>query len=160
MGSISFDDQMAIQPKFDWKGAIKAKQQQVADRTPKEWLLSQDFKDSLNSGPAQNTNLISLDVCRRSGKLTEVELEITEKYSAQQLLQKISAGILSSLEVTTAFCKRAVIAQQLLSCLTEVFYSDALGRAKFLDEYYRREGKVSGPLHGLPISVKVSIRAL
>lgn len=31
----------------------------------------------------------------------------------------------------------------------------ALKQAKELDEYYEKEGKTVGPLHGLPISLKV-----
>lgn len=43
------------------------------------------------------------------------------------------------------------------SCLTETFFDVALERAKYLDQY-RSEGKVLGPLHGLPISVKDSFQ--
>lgn len=42
------------------------------------------------------------------------------------------------------------------ACLTEQFFSRALDRAKYLDEYLKREGKPLGPLHGLPISLKDS----
>ena len=35
----------------------------------------------------------------------------------------------------------------------------AKDRAKFLDEYLAKEGKVFGPLHGLPVSVKVRVRS-
>jgi hypothetical protein len=41
-------------------------------------------------------------------------------------------------------------------CLTETFFPEALERARYLDSYLAREGKVVGPLHGLPISLKVS----
>lgn len=41
------------------------------------------------------------------------------------------------------------------NCLTEIFFDEALERAKFLDEYIAREGKPMDILHGLPISVKV-----
>jgi hypothetical protein len=42
------------------------------------------------------------------------------------------------------------------SCLTETFFSQALERAQYLDNYLKREGKPVGPLHGLPISIKDS----
>ncbi len=42
-----------------------------------------------------------------------------------------------------------------VNCLTEVFFEDAIARAKYLDEYLAREGKPLGPFHGLPISIKV-----
>jgi hypothetical protein len=35
-------------------------------------------------------------------------------------------------------------------------FEEALSRAQQLDDYLAKEGKVVGPLHGLPISVKVS----
>jgi amidase len=41
--------------------------------------------------------------------------------------------------------------------LTEIFFEGAIAHAKELDEYYRVNGKVKGPLHGLPVSVKVYI---
>jgi amidase len=36
-----------------------------------------------------------------------------------------------------------------------MFFDKALERAKFLDSYLEKEGKPLGPLHGLPISLKV-----
>jgi amidase len=38
--------------------------------------------------------------------------------------------------------------------LTEIFVDRALARAAELDGYFKRTGKVVGPLHGLPISLK------
>ena len=40
------------------------------------------------------------------------------------------------------------------NCLTEIFVERALERAKELDDILRETGKVVGPLHGLPISLK------
>ncbi|KAI5478091.1 Amidase domain-containing protein [Pseudohyphozyma bogoriensis] len=42
----------------------------------------------------------------------------------------------------------------LTNCLTEIFADKALERAKLLDEHLAKTGKVMGPLHGLPISLK------
>jgi len=61
-------------------------------------------------------------------------------------------------EVTTAFCKRAIVAQQVTNCLTEIFVDSALERAACLDEQLKSTGKVVGPLHGLPISLKDQVR--
>lgn len=141
---------------FDWKAAVKRKRQENVDRTPQEWLLSTEYIDSLNSGFNKSANLIELEAVKRSGILTTKELEITESHTAIQLLEELRTARFSAVEVTIAFCKRAAIAQQLLSCLTEVFYKDAVKQAKSLDEYLEREGRVVGPLHGLPISLKVS----
>ena len=35
-----------------------------------------------------------------------------------------------------------------------MFYGHGLTRAKFLDAYREETGKVVGPLHGIPISIK------
>jgi hypothetical protein len=40
------------------------------------------------------------------------------------------------------------------NCLTEIFIDRALERARELDEVLGRTGKIVGPLHGLPISLK------
>ncbi|KAL4810296.1 amidase signature domain-containing protein [Aspergillus unguis] len=133
--------------------AIAAERRAALDLLiPNEWKLSEEFKNSL---PADG-RLLRTDPVRKSGLLSEAELDITENYSAGQLLQRLAWGHVSSVDVTRAFCKRAAIAQQLTSCLTEHFFAQALERAQFLDEYLKREGKVVGPLHGLPISIKDS----
>jgi Asp-tRNA(Asn)/Glu-tRNA(Gln) amidotransferase A subunit family amidase len=45
------------------------------------------------------------------------------------------------------------------SCLTEIFFETGLQRAKELDSYLSMHNKTMGPLHGLPISLKVCIPA-
>lgn len=44
------------------------------------------------------------------------------------------------------------------NCLTEIFIDRALERAAWLDEQLKSTGKVVGPLHGLPVSLKDQIR--
>jgi len=41
-----------------------------------------------------------------------------------------------------------------LNCLTDTFFDEAIASAKALDDHLERTGKVVGPLHGLPISLK------
>lgn len=53
-----------------------------------------------------------------------------------------------------AFCKRAALSQQLTRSCTELLFDRALERARELDEHLAETGKVIGPLHGIPISVK------
>ncbi|KAJ5308928.1 hypothetical protein PENANT_c013G06980 [Penicillium antarcticum] len=133
-----------------WQNLVAQKQRECQQKIPREWVLSGDLLTDL---PAR---LLEYDVPRRSGLLSDSELDITQNYTASQLLVRLASGRVSSLDVTTAFCKRAAIAQQVLSCLTETFFPEALQRAKYLDEYLQREGKPFGPLHGLPISLKDS----
>ncbi|KAI9040537.1 general amidase GmdB [Aspergillus affinis] len=139
-------------PNLDWRALVAQKRKQLDAQIPSEWRLSDSFVASL----PENGHLIEADIPRRSGILTGLELDITENHTAAQLLQKLAWGDVSSVAVTTAFCKRAAIAQQLTSCLTDHFFSRALERAKYLDDYLKREKKVVGPLHGLPISLKDS----
>lgn len=39
-------------------------------------------------------------------------------------------------------------------CLLEIFFDQALDRAKELDDYQEANGTTTGPLHGLPVSLK------
>lgn len=112
MGSIDASQEIPS-TKFDWQAAIKTKQAELTGKVPSEWLLSNEFVRSLNG-----TRMLELDIPRRSNILSDKEIEITEHYSAQILLEKLRQRTFTSLEVTTAFCKRACIAQQLVSTAT------------------------------------------
>ena len=86
--------------------------------------------------------------------MTSQELEITEHTDAAVLLRKLASGQLSTVTVTKAFCRRAAIAQQLIRCCTEMFFTEALETAERLDLYYAENYSTVGSLHGLPISLK------
>ncbi|KAK7961842.1 amidase [Apiospora aurea] len=98
-----------------------------------------------------------VDIPTTCGVLNDVECEITSKYDATDLLAKLRLGDFSAEKVTVAFCKRAAIAQQLVNCLTEIFFDEAIDRARQLDAK-RRETPSDPlpPLWGLPISLKDS----
>ncbi|KAB8244545.1 amidase signature domain-containing protein [Aspergillus flavus] len=138
--------------KGNWETRVAEKRKQLELQIPQDWRLNAAFLSTLPS----NGHLIEANIPRHSGLLSEEELDLTEHYTAAQLLQKLAWGEVTSLAVTTAFCKRAAIAQQLTSCLTEHFFDRALERAQYLDDYLKREKRVIGPLHGLPISLKDS----
>ncbi|EED14245.1 general amidase GmdB [Talaromyces stipitatus ATCC 10500] len=142
-----------------WRTLVAKKQIGIEQQIPADWRLPKEFNDSLfEEKKTAGINLIAADIPRRSGLLSESELDITENYTATALLELLASGKFSSVEVTTAFCKRAAIAQQLISCLTETCFPKAIERAAFLDEYLAKTGKPFGPLHGLPISVKDSFK--
>ncbi|KAJ5890792.1 amidase [Penicillium subrubescens] len=116
---------------------------------PKQWLLPES-----QLPPAMQKNVI--DFPRQSGLLSERELIITE-LSATELVREMGKGDLTAEEVVVAFLKRSVIGQQLLNFATEFLADEAIARARELDQHYKQTGKLVGPLHGIPISVKEHI---
>ncbi|KAK9385519.1 amidase signature domain-containing protein [Lipomyces mesembrius] len=129
-----------------WQELRDAKLAERESKIPDEWRVKFD---------PEPTNLMSL--AQSCGLLTSRELQITDNYDATSLLAEIAKGTYTSLEVTIAFCKRSAIAQQALNCLTEIFYDEAIERAKWLDEEFQNTGRTVGPLHGLPICLKDSV---
>jgi amidase len=131
---------------MDWKTLAAEKKSNLEASIPTEWRIKTlPTDDSVMSFPG------------RSEILTREELNITES-SATELVQDLASGKLSSVAVTTAFCKRGALAQQLTNCCHEFFPELALARAQYLDDYFTEHRKPIGPLHGLPISVKDQVR--
>ncbi|KAF2811783.1 amidase [Mytilinidion resinicola] len=136
----------------DWRALAASKRESVAAKIPAEWRLPKSFTSQFT----QTSRISVLDVPRKSGLLNDRELELTENYDATALVELMVAGKATSYEVTTAFCKRAAIAQQVINCCTEIMFNEALVRAKECDEYLKTKGKPMGKFHGLPISLKDS----
>ncbi|KAJ5965481.1 Amidase [Penicillium waksmanii] len=111
---------------------------------PAEWRLSS--VPSVESTPDALVYLRSI--------LSARELLLTEETDITVLLRNLSSGELSSLELTTAFAKRAALAHQLTTCCTEIFFEEALATAKRMDAHLAKTGSTVGPLHGLPVSIK------
>ncbi|CAD0112983.1 unnamed protein product, partial [Aureobasidium uvarum] len=98
-----------------------------------------------------------LEVPKTCGILTNREIIMTEENDAVDIVEKIRQQEYTAEEVAVAFCKRAAVAQQLTNCLTEIFFEEAIDRARHLDQ--ERAANPSAPwkpLHGLPISLKDS----
>ncbi|TKA68211.1 hypothetical protein B0A49_07469 [Cryomyces minteri] len=128
----------------DWKKLATQKRDSVNDLIPKEWRIS-----SVPSVEEQR------DV---TGKyiqqfLSDKEVEITET-DAVGIVEQTSSGAWSAVEVTKAFCHRAAVAHRLVNCLHEIFFDQAIQDAQKLDDYYSKNKKPVGPLHGLPVSLK------
>ncbi|EXA30938.1 hypothetical protein FOVG_17715 [Fusarium oxysporum f. sp. pisi HDV247] len=139
----------------NWKTIAALHRERQREAVPVDWLLPEKQLQGLkNTGDRNGSKLVQSKAVQRSGLLTEKEIAITEWYTAAELLGKIHRQELSSEEVTVAFCKRASLAQQLTSCLTEIMFKEGIRRAKELDEQLKSTGKLAGPLHGLPISLK------
>lgn len=110
---------------------------------PSQWKLPAELLASL---PTDVTGIPAQFLTAREAELTQL--------TASELARKIAARQVTSREVTLAFCHRAAIAQQLVNCLTEIFFDAAIARAEELDRILAQTGKVVGPLHGVPISIK------
>lgn len=137
---------MAIKP---WELQAKKLQKVCADSMNPAWLLSEEQlppDDQLDVSDFMET-------CKL---LSPRELEIT-KTNAVDLVAQISSGSLTAVDTATAFLKRAHIGQQLLNFATEFMVEETLSRAEELDAYFKETGKLVGPLHGVPISVKEHI---
>ena len=91
-----------------WEDIAKAKQAELLESIPGEWRIP----DSIIPPDDQ---LDVTDWPEKSGWFTSAELEITNK-TASEILEKLTTGHWSSLDVTKAFCKRAAAAHQLV-CL-------------------------------------------
>lgn len=128
----------------DWKRIGKDKAEAVLNLIPQEWRIP-----SIPSVSEQR------DV---TGKyiqqyLSPQEIEITET-DAVGILKNTTSGKWSAVDVAKAFCHRAAVAHQLVSCLHEIFFDDAIKEAQQLDDYFAEHKKPVGFLHGLPVSLK------
>jgi amidase len=96
----------------DYRIIAAEKKLQQSNKIPQDWLVpSQTIEPT--------TNL--LEVPATCGVLSEVECKITSDHDATALLEKLKWGTWSAEQVTVAFCKRAAIAQQLVSYPMMVF---------------------------------------
>ncbi|KAK0371726.1 hypothetical protein CLIM01_10932 [Colletotrichum limetticola] len=142
----------------EWEQIARKHFEEQKKKIPSDWLLDNDKLEQLRgAGTAQEGLLLDLQAAKKSGILDSNEMKITENYTARELLGHLRQGTLSAERVVTAYCKRAAVAQQLTSCLTEIFFEEGIERARWLDRQLRETGKVVGPLHGLPISLKDSL---
>ena len=118
-----------------------ADRQAILDQYP-QWKLREPV-------PANVTDISHLPI----SQLTIREREIVCQ-DATSLVEALRDRRYTSVEVTTAFCHVAAVAQGLTNCLTEICFADALRRAAELDRHLEETGEVVGPLHGLPVSIK------
>ncbi|KAH8173611.1 amidase domain-containing protein [Sarocladium implicatum] len=128
-----------------WQSIAQATQSRLAAKIPAQWRLSDEILQSSQKDVS--------DIPRTCGLLTERELDITIRDSTY-ILEQVHSAQYSAEEVCLAFCKRSAIVHQLVNCLTEICYDEALELAQKQDAHFKETGKVVGPLHGLPISVK------
>lgn len=98
------------QTEASWQSIASRKQQEQINAIPKHWTLK--------TRPSAARNNV-LAIPRECGILSAREIELTEKYDATALVKELAAKRLKSVDVVTAFCKRAAIAQQLVDSLQD-----------------------------------------
>lgn len=128
----------------DWQKAAKAKADSVLSLIPKEWRIS-------DIPSAEEQRDVTGEFVRKY--LDEKEIEITET-DAVGVVEKTTSGQWKAVEVAKAFCHRAAIAHQLVNCLHEIFFDQAIAEAEKADKYFEDHKKPIGVLHGLPVSLK------
>ncbi|KAH6889261.1 amidase signature domain-containing protein [Thelonectria olida] len=129
-----------------WQAQAAAKRADTLSKIPLQWRLSPaDLEKAAEQRDLTGAFIQSFldpdDICIIS-------------MESVPIVDAVKKGQISATQVTTAFCRAAAVAHQINNCLHEIFFDQALERAKFLDEYYAKHGTTIGPLHGLPISLK------
>lgn len=94
-------------PPSDWEERCAARKRVQMESIPREWIIEPPPKDQLNV----------MDVPRQCGLLDSLEMKITETVDVEIILEKLRRAEWSSVQVTTAFYKRAIIAQQLVGLI-------------------------------------------
>ena len=95
----------------DWRALCAERKQKQDDSIPQEWVIE------LPTDRYSNVQ----DIPEKCGLLSSREVEITNTTDVDVLLSKLATGVWSSVEVTTAFYKRAIIAHQLVrSCPSQL----------------------------------------
>lgn len=89
---------------INWKRICSAKKAAQSASIPSGWIIDVPSETETNV----------LGVPARCGLLSQRELVITETTDVAYLLERLHSMEWSSVEVTTAFYKRAIIAQQLV----------------------------------------------
>lgn len=137
---------VVIKNDMSWQDIAKAAQTHRAETIAH---VKPSVPDLPNELPLNVTSIPSRLLSPNVVRITELPTE--------ELLDRMRTGELSSTKVTRSFLQRAGLASKLVNCTTELLPKRALKRAAELDEFHAKHGRPSGPLHGLPISVKEHI---
>jgi fatty acid amide hydrolase len=88
--------------------------------------------------------------------ISEMEQSRIRSLSLVELVEEIREGKLTSETVVRLYLNLALLAHQETNCLTQLLADSAISEAQAADRYLKETGRVLGPLHGLPFSVKES----
>ncbi|KAF8176805.1 general amidase [Pholiota molesta] len=129
-----------------WKETVAQKRLERAASIPKEWILT--------NLPSEDT-LNVIDFPEKCGLLTALDIEIPTRghYTFGEISERNMVCRGGDHRILEACCHCSTAGQLSHGNL----YDRALARAAELDEHLKTTGKVVGPLHGLPISLKDQI---
>ncbi|KAL3455698.1 amidase signature domain-containing protein [Aspergillus heterothallicus] len=138
------DGQKVFRGLQTWEQTVIQKRA-LRDKALKPYLLT-----DINGRPPQVLNVQDRS-CLADNPLTQ---EITDIDSIPALVERLREKSFTAEQVTRAYIKRATIAHQLTNCITEAIFDDALAQAQELDEELKKKGRLRGPLHGVPVTLK------
>jgi amidase len=90
----------------NWRELRRSKQARQRDSIPEEWIVSPSLYQPIQ------THLNVLELPISCGLLTSLEVRITETTDVDAILDMLRTSQWSSVEVTKAFYKRAMVAHQ------------------------------------------------
>ncbi|KAL8407790.1 hypothetical protein RB594_006570 [Gaeumannomyces avenae] len=146
LASLPNINPIAVAQSPTWQQAAAAKRHATNAKIPSEWRLS-----GKDVAIAKSRKAITGEYIEKF--LDTKTLHITSQ-DAPYLIASMGNGTLTAVEVCMAYCKRAAIAHQMSGILLEILFDRALERAQELDHHYSEHGNLSGPLHGLPFTLK------
>ncbi|CAL9731284.1 hypothetical protein MOUN0_L05270 [Monosporozyma unispora] len=126
-----------------WKELVEKKRNQLYNKIPAGWRLDEE---TINRIKNDSTN-----VAANIDKLCPKEENDITNTTLLELKDKIANKKVSCYEVAYAFCHRAALIHQVVNCLTEILFDEALETAK---RYDLDTPDVLPPLYGIPISLK------
>ncbi|EGU73612.1 hypothetical protein FOXB_15878 [Fusarium oxysporum f. sp. conglutinans Fo5176] len=132
--------------KETWEARASAKRAATLDKIPLEWKLSSEDLERAHCQRDITGSFIEQFICKEAVSITSLK--------TVGILNAVSEQELTTTRVVRAFCQRAAVAHQVNNCLHEIFFDQALERARYLDDYFAKHGTTLGPLHSLPISLK------
>lgn len=90
----------------NWRELCYSKRARQRESIPEEWIISPSLYQPIETHP----NVLELPIT--CGLLTAREIDITETTDVDAILQMLRTSQWSSVEVTKAFYKRAIVAHQ------------------------------------------------
>lgn len=154
--------QNAVPTTAPWQDRVRDKQKRILADVPPQFAHSELQFSDVKAVDVLDLPTFSEDNPARvmdvpPKYLTKDELAISA-LKAEDIPPAIAAGTWTAVQVLDAFTHRAVIAHQLLHCCLAFLYPQARRQAEALDVALAKTGKLVGPLHGVPLSVKDQCR--